>query len=259
LNPEGNTWTYQKQKGMNRGLYTAAGGMLSGQQWLDVVATNLSNANTIGYKRDEVAFEEAMLFQVSTGAGRGKPLGDLQSGPTISNVATVWEAGGNQATGNGLDVAITSAKGMFAVEGPDGIKYTRAGAFKLDGERFITDMNGYRVLDANQRPIQVTDPGVIKISNDGTVQIQDKAFGKVAVWNGEFKKLGSNLYNAQGNTPTLESQPVLTPESIESSNVNVVSTMIEMIQVQRIYELAQRSVMTHDEMTGKLVQAAQPR
>lgn len=244
-----------RQIGMNRGLYTAATGMAAGQAWLDSVAHNLANASTTGYKRDEMAFQESLLREMRDGGGEGRLLGTLQTGPEISATATVFERGATQTTGNGLDVSISTEKGMFAVQTPGAVMYTRAGNFGLDDQRQIVNPNGFPVLDASGNPITVSAPGPVRITNDGSVTVGDQVLGKVAVFDGDWKKAGDSLFTAVGNV-TAEPNAVLTPESIESSNVNVVSTMIEMVQVQRIYEMAQKSVQAHDEMSSKLIEAA---
>ncbi len=243
--------------GMNRGLYTAASGMYSSQVWLDTVANNLANASTTGYKRDEVAFEESLLRELRNDGGRGQIIGDIQSGPQVVKVSTSFDHGSLQATGGGLDVAILGNEGMFAVQTGSGVKYTRAGSFTLNSQREIVDPNGNPVLDAQRRPIRADRPGAVQIGPDGTVSVGDQALGKVAVFEGEFKKSGLNLYDANG-TPTENANASLATGTVEASNVNVVATMIQMVQVQRLFEMAQKSIQSHDETTGQLVKSANP-
>lgn len=243
------------QIGMNRGLYTAASGMWSGQMWLDTVAHNLANASTTGYKRDEIAFEEGLMREIAANGGRGRVLGDIQSGPRVAMKTTAFERGAYQATGNGLDVAIGDHQGMFAVQTPSGTMFARAGAFTLNDSREITDQAGNPVLDENLQPIRVASNGPIKINADGEVLIGDATFGRIAIWRGDFEKVGSNLFRARAEAQVAYDIK-LVPESLESSNVNVMATMIEMVQVQRLFEMAQRSVQTHDEITGQLVRSA---
>lgn len=241
---------------MNRGLYTAASGMLTNQYWLDSVANNLANANTSGYKRDEMTFEEGYVRQLNGNGGAGANVGGMQSGPKVGGIITNWERGGIQSTGNGTDIAIGTERGLFAVETPGGVHYTRSGAFSLNEDRELVDVNGSKVLDASLRPIKAEGTGMIKISADGDVFQDGKVFGKVAVFEGDFVKLGFNMFRANGD-PTPQDRPVLVPEAIEGSNVNIVATMIEMVQVQRLFEMAQKSIQTHDESTSKLIETSQ--
>ncbi|MBL8060444.1 MAG: flagellar hook-basal body protein [Chthonomonas sp.] len=242
---------------MNRGLYTAASAMSSSQVWLDTVANNLANASATGYKRDEVEFEESLLRELRSNGGNGKIVGDLQSGPLVSKITTSFERGSTMATGNGLDVAINTPTGMFAIETPTGTKYTRAGSFTLNSNRELVNQDGHRVLDQNLRPIRVSADGSVKISADGTVEANGTAAGQVGVFTGTFTKVGQNQFSARGRV-SLQANSVLTPGALESSNVNVVSTMIEMVQVQRLFEMAQKSVQNHDETTSELIKTLNP-
>jgi flagellar basal body rod protein FlgG len=241
---------------MNRGLYTAATGMLSNQYWLDSVANNLSNASTSGYKRDEMTFEEGYIRRLNNGGGQGESVGGMQSGPMVSGIKTNWERGAIQSTGNGTDIAIRSTEGMFAVETPGGVRFTRAGAFSLNESRELVDVNGNKVLDDSLRPIRADGTGTIKISSIGEVFQDGTIFGRVAVFDGEFRKLGLNMFTVIGDAVP-QDRPAIVPESIEGSNVNIVATMIEMVQVQRLFEMAQKSIQTHDESTSKLIESSQ--
>lgn len=245
------------QIGMNRGLYTAASAMSSSQVWLDTVANNLANASTTGYRRDEVDFEESLLRELKADGGRGQIIGDMQSGPEVVNITTSFEHGSIMATGGSLDVAIQGNAGMFAIQTTNGVKFTRAGAFTLNSQREVVDQNGYPVLDADQRPIKADQPGAVSIGPDGTVSVGKVALGKVAVFEGRFQKFGNNLFDAIGGAQ-INANATLSTGSVESSNVNVVSTMIEMVQVQRLFEMAQKSVQNHDETTAQLIKSANP-
>src|SRR4051812_346013 len=119
--------------GMNRGIYSTASGMLAAQQSMDVITNNLANASTIGFKRDGIAFANAIEQQLQSGGGR---IGSLGTGPTSTGQYTVFEAGAIMATNNPLDVAIGSEKGTFAVQTGNGqIAYTRDGSFEIDANR----------------------------------------------------------------------------------------------------------------------------
>lgn len=242
---------------MNRGLYTAASAMSSSQVWLDTVANNLANANATGFKRDEIEFEESLLRELRSNGGRGKTVGDLQSGPLVSKITTSFERGSTMATGNALDVAITSPSGMFAIETSTGTKYTRAGSFTLNSNRELVTQEGRRVLDQNLRPIRVSTDGEVKIAANGTVEADGVAAGQIGVFTGNFRKVGMNQFSASGRV-SLQANTPLTPGAIESSNVNVVATMIEMVQVQRLFEMAQKSVQNHDETTSQLIKTLNP-
>ena len=231
--------------------------MSSSQVWLDTVANNLANANATGFKRDEIEFEESLLRELRSNGGRGKTVGDLQSGPLVSKITTSFERGSTVATGSALDVAINTPNGMFAVETARGTKYTRAGSFTLNSNRELVTQDGNRVLDQNLRPIRVNTDGAVKVSADGKVEADGIAAGQIGVFTGNFEKVGMNQFIAKGRVSLLNNAE-MTPGALETSNVNVVATMIEMVQVQRLFEMAQKSVQNHDETTSQLIKTLNP-
>lgn len=232
--------------------------MSASQTWLDTVTHNLANASTTGYKRDEIAFEESLIREMRDASGNGRIIGDLQNGPDVLATRTVYDRGALQTTGNPLDVAIQSESGMFAIQTPVGVAFTRAGNFTLDADRQLVDSSGRPVLDRDYRPIRVEAQGAVSISPQGDVLVEGQTTARLGVFEGEFQKIGGNLFRSSGEAEAMTA-PMLATGSIESSNVNAVASMIEMVQVQRLFELAQRGVLNHDEATSRLIQAAQPR
>lgn len=245
---------------MNRGIYATATGMLAGQQAMDVIANNLANAATTGYKREAVAFDEAMLREMALGE---RTLGQLASGPAIKQTQTIHEIGAFQRTNNPLNLAIQSPNGMFAVQDSTGVRYTRDGSFTLDSQRRLTTSNGLPVLDEQLRPI-ILPPGIPSVGADGTVAVGDQTVGKIGVFgsasgrpeNEGFAKVGGNLYVA--SNPTRIDAPIQSG-ALEASNVDVVGSMVQMISLGRSFEMAQRSMTTQDELTGRLIQSLSDR
>src|SRR5690349_18504037 len=113
---------------MNRGAYTAGTGMLAQQRRLDVIANNLANVNTRGFKSDQLTFGDMMIREMAADGGNGAPVGFLASGPTVESQTTNFSQGSLERTGNSLDLAL-EGNGMFAVRTPNGVRYTRDGAF----------------------------------------------------------------------------------------------------------------------------------
>jgi len=237
---------------MNRGLYTSATGMVACQQWMDVVANNLANASSTGFKRDEIAFKESYLQKMMTDGGLGGEIGSLQSGPVSLGTFTVFEKGAIQMTSNPLDLAIDSEEGMFAVQTTNGTRYTRSGAFTLSDDGTIVTQGGNPVLDKSGRTIQARG-GKITIEPDGQVSDSKGVMGQIALYTGEFRKEGNAFYTVKDQA-VLQDNPRMISGATESSNVNTVQTMIEMIQVQRLYEMAQKSVQQHDEASKSLIE-----
>lgn len=218
---------------------------------MDVVANNLANTTTTGFKRDEITFGEVFAREVRNDGGQGRIIGTLNSGPVADGTFTLMTRGATQMTGNPLDIAIDTVEGMFVVETPAGTRYTRDGSFTLNQAGELSTKSGYRVLDTSGRPIQMGSTGT-RVSAEGVIQGPNGP-QRIAIVNGTFQKEGTNLFVAIGD-PTPQENSRLVPGAIESSNVDAVRSMIEMIQVQRIYEMAQRSVQQHDEASQQLIQ-----
>ena len=228
--------------------------MKSAQYWLDVVSHNLANVSTTGYKRQGVAFNDT-LTRAMYGEG-GRYLGELGAGTTLQREYTVMDVGSVTTTGNMLDVAIQSREGFFAIETGEGIRYTRDGSFSLNANRELVTKDGHLVLDQQENAI-VLPSGQIEINTDGAVSVDGTAVGTLGVFDGAVVKSGSGLFIGQ-DMQRLNS-PSLLPGAIEGSNVNAIEQMIEMIRLNRIYEMAQRSAQGQDEMTQKLIQSIQNR
>lgn len=241
---------------MNRGIYATATGMLASQKWLDVVSNNLANVSTNGFKRDELAFADAYVREMRTAGGAGRTIGSLGSGATLVSQYTVFEQGPVTATGNPLDLAITADNALFAVQTPQGTRYTRDGAFALDSERQLVTKQGYPVLDDSGSPISLPE-GEFSISASGAILSEGQEVARIGVYSGTFRKAGGSLY--EGSNAEAISEPSLSPGAIEGSNVNAVEAMIQMISVNRSFELAQKSITQQDELTQRLISSLQDR
>ncbi|MCW5941775.1 MAG: flagellar hook-basal body protein [Fimbriimonadaceae bacterium] len=231
--------------------------MLTSQRWLDVVANNLANANTTGFKRDVVAFNDAFVRELARDGGLGNAIGSMGSGMTMRGEATIYDKGSVYRTNNPLDLAIETERGMFAVEGPNGVRYTRDGAFHLNSNGEIVTAAGDRLLDEQGRPIAIRDEGAISVTRRGDVTAGGRAVATVGVYDGTFRKLGSNLYASTDATAMARDEVDLAPNSLEGSNVNAIHSMTEMIALQRGFEMAQRSVISEDEAAQRLIQSLQ--
>lgn len=240
---------------MNRGIYTAANAMNACQTWMDVVSNNLANATTTGFKRDDLVFRDALLREMAGNGGTGSPLGRLASGMTPEGSTTVFTVGDLNATDNPLDLAITTDRGLFGVQDANGRRFfTRDGSFRLNESQQLTTRDGLLVLDARARPIQLpNDTRRIVVDVQGNITVNDEQVATVGVFDGTFAKYGNQLYTANDAAPA--AQTILAPNSLESSNVNMVESMIQMIELQRSFEMAQRAIQNQDESTGQLIQA----
>jgi flagellar basal-body rod protein FlgG len=241
---------------MNRGIYSVVNGMLASQQALDTVSNNLANTNTTGFKADQVLFNEQLEKQLALGDNRN--IGTLGSGPVEKSRFTNFEQGSLSTTGNSLDFAL-EGNGMFAVQGENGqVEYTRNGAFTQDAEGNLITKDGKAVLGQDQNPIQLK-PGPISVTASGQIATSDGkgSYASIGMFQGTFTKTPDGLYesaDATAVTAGTDSRGPLQVKqgALEASNVNSISSMVQMISLQRSFDMAQKSVWAEDDMTSKL-------
>ncbi|WP_373898335.1 flagellar hook-basal body complex protein [Haloimpatiens sp. FM7315] len=252
---------------MIRGLYTAVSGLISQEAKQQTITSNLANANTAGYKKDDLRFKdfrEAMLVnydKVMNGKNYRTKLGEISMGTKIDDVVTKYTQGPIVETGNKTDFAI-DGKGFFTVMDDKGNKYyTRDGNFKTNIEGDLVNSSGHKVLgykngSGNLEPIQVGN-GKIQCDVLGNVSINNVKKYKFAISGfeeGQVKKLGDNLYTSTAN-PKKENSYVK-QGYIEKSNVNIVNEMVDMMTTMRNFESNQKAVQMIDESLGKLINGA---
>jgi len=208
----------------------------------DVVSNNLSNVQTVGFKR------EVPLFRQVLSASKA-PL-SLQ---TKEEIGTVFEQGELQRTGNPLDLAI-EGEGFFRVKTPSGVRYTRAGNFRMNREKTLIHESGFPVLGRQGevtlrgREIVVEKNGSIKADGVEIDQIVPVTFRDLRA----LKREGNGLFRLEGNQPEApaeESQ--LLQGSLELSNVNPVQEMVKLIDCLRSYESCAKMIHSNDEMDSK--------
>jgi len=253
---------------MSRALYTAATGMHAQQLKIDVIANNLANVNTDGYKRSRAEFQD-LVYQTLRTAGSVNtqtvdvPVG-IQVGLGVRPASTPknFEQGDIKNTGNLLDVAI-EGEGFLQVRLPSGeVVFTRNGALKVDAEGRLVTNEGYEIEPPIIAPRDATQ---MNIARDGTVSVltanseRELEIGQIqlanAVNKGAFESLGQNLYRMTGDSrdvqvgvPGSEGLGTLAQGFLEASNVRVVEEMIAMITGQRAYEANSRVIQTADRM-----------
>ncbi|MBU2642657.1 MAG: flagellar basal-body rod protein FlgG [Gammaproteobacteria bacterium] len=259
---------------MIRSLWIAKTGLEAQQTQMDVISNNLANVSTTGFKRARAVFED-LLYQTIRQPGAQSseqtqlPSG-LQLGTGVKPVATerIFTQGNLQQTGNSKDVAI-QGQGFFQVLMPDGTtSYTRDGSFQIDANGQLVTSSGYAVQPAITLP---ADTQSLTIAMDGTVSVT-QAGSATPVTVGTLQlatfinpaglqSLGQNLYAETGasgtpgtNAPGSNGAGTLNQNYIETSNVNVVEELVNMIQTQRAYEINSKAISTSDEMLQRLTQ-----
>lgn len=259
---------------MLRSLWISKSGMEAQQMQLDHISNNLSNVATSGYKRSHAAFEDLIYQNLrQTGANSSDqtqlPTG-LQIGLGTRAVATArdFTQGNLQQSGNQLDLAI-KGNGFFQITMPDGsTAYTRDGSFKLDAQGQIVTNNGYVVqpgitIPSNAQSVTVGSDGIVTVGIPGQATPQNVGqFQMTSFINPQgLEPLGQNLFaeTASSGTPNSGAPQAnglgaVQQGFLETSNVNVVEELVQMIQTQRAYELNSKAVSTSDQMLQRLSQ-----
>jgi flagellar basal-body rod protein FlgG len=259
---------------MIRSLYIAKTGLEAQQTNLDVISNNLANVSTNGFKKSRAVFEDLLYQNVRQPGAQSSqqtqlPSG-LQIGTGVRTVATerIHTQGNPQQTGNAKDVMI-NGDGFFSVLLPDGTQaYTRDGSFQTDNNGQMVTSSGYVI----QPPITVPNNAVsITVGRDGTVSVTTAGttaptqIGALQVSNfinpAGLESRGENLYvetgasgTAQTNVPGTNGSGYIMQGFVETSNVNVVEEMVNMIETQRAYEINSKAITTSDQMLQKLAQ-----
>lgn len=253
---------------MAQALWVAKTGLDAQQTRLSVISNNLANVNTFGFKKDRAVFNDLLYQTVRQPGSQSSQSTELPSGlmtgTGVRVVATekMHSQGSVFQTENPLDVAI-SGNGFFEILMPDGsTAYTRDGSFQRDSQGQIVTANGFILQPAITIP---ADTQTLSIANDGTVsalisgstsptqigtlQISDfiNPTGLQPIGDNLFKETASSG-TPQAGTPGLTGLGTLVQGSLESSNVNVVEELVNMIETQRAYEMNAKAIETTDQM-----------
>ncbi len=253
-----------------RSLYTAAAGMAAQQFNLDVIANNLANVNTTGFKQSRAEFQD-MVYQLmrssgtQSGAGINSPSAlEVGLGARIVATTSQFEQGALQTSTNKFDMAI-QGDGFFKVQLADGtFAYSRDGSFKPDATGRLVTSDGFPIQPEFLVP---TDAVSFTIGTEGTVQIQRagsatvESLGQVLLTKfpnpAGLEAVGRNLYketaaSGTGTDVAPGSQGVgsITQYALENSNVQIVEEMVKMILAQRAYEINSKAIQTADDMLG---------
>lgn len=257
---------------MIRGWYIGASGMNAQQNRLDAISNNLANVDTAGYKRDitvSKSFSELLIRRTNLDGVYETPVGSADAAPVIGKLGlgvetnenyTDFTQGSFRQTDSNTDVAFMG-KGFFSVQTPAGERYTRDGNFLVGKEGILETKDGYPVLGEGGY-IYVSDDS-FTVNEDGMIYSQEtgeliERFKTVRFDDERYlQKTGLNLYRstdisgpaviAEGNA-----RPRFLQGYVETSNVNVVNEMVQMIEVNRAYEANQKTITSEDAMMGTL-------
>lgn len=238
---------------MHRGIYSAASGMIAQRERLNVVANNLANVGTTGFKRAEAVsrgFFQVFAKEVARFPGQRGSSENPGGGTTLDSTTEDFSPGPVIDTGAPLDAAI-DGPGFFVVRSPQGERYTRDGAFSLSPEGGLITKAGYPVM-GEQGPILVQGDD-IRISSDGKVIVDGATAERIRIIDfpepSRLSKYGRNLYGATEEvrgTAAPVAEPTLRAGALEHSNVNLMDELVAMIDAQREYEAHQRAILAID-------------
>ena len=222
----------------------AALGALREEKRYSVIANNLSNSQTVGFKKDNLVFRKVI----------DKASNRVKSEETERTLIS-FQQGELQTTGNPLDIAI-EGEGFFKIRTPQGIRYTRAGRFELNNDRVLVNGSGFPVIG---RGGEITLSGKsISIEKDGSIQVDGSVTDQLAV----VTLPDPNLLRKEGQTlmrldvPQEEredSEGRVIQGALESSNINTVEEMMKMLDSLRIYESCMKVIQANDELNTKAV------
>ena len=273
---------------MLRGIYTGASGMLAQDARMDAIANNLANVDKTAYKKDIAVFKafpdmiirrinESGLGITPAGSYDTMPyVGKLGTGVELNEVFTNFDQGSLQRTENAFDLAI-EGRGFFTAMTERGERYSRDGSFTINQEGILMTHNGNPVMGENgiirvhHNNFIVNEHGEVVVNGDLSADPRDVVSMSSNNWSNpividrlkivdfenirEIKKEGDSMYRE-----TEYSGPPLPPGNfkvvqgfLEKSNVNIVREMVDMIEVQRSYEANQKTVTSHDQTLGKLI------
>lgn len=252
---------------MLRSLWTAASGMSAQKLNMDVIANNLSNVNTAGFKKSRADFVD-LLYQnlrapgADTADGGEVPTGiQVGMGTKPVSVQKIFSQGDYTQTGNELDIAI-EGKGFFKVLANGEELFMRSGAFKMDSEGYIVTSEGDRLQPEFAIPAETvsftidTGGNMVAMAADGITQLATGQMtihsftnpsGLLSVGGNKFRPTGSSGDAVEGN-PGIDGMGTVAQGYLEGSNVDVVEEMVNMIAGQRAYEISSKAIQSADEM-----------
>lgn len=260
---------------MMRSLYSAISGMQVHQIKMDVLANNIANVNTVGFKKGQVTFQD-MLYQTIRGAQEGEAdtsggvnAQQIGLGALVGSINNVHSQGASSTTGKSTDLMI-QGEGYFILSDGTNIFYTRAGAYSMDNDgNLVNSANGMMVCDENGDPINMSDfGGNISIAPNGVISYLDDdgesqtagPIGIATFTNAEgLLKVGENMYieslasgEAIMTTPGVNAGTLIAG-SLEMSNVDLAQEFVDMIIAQRGFQANSKSIRTTDEILQELI------
>jgi flagellar basal-body rod protein FlgG len=230
---------------MYKGIYIALSGAILKSRNMQVLAQNIANANTPGFKKDRISFRDYIIpvDNRPPGVVDGRVMTELDE------VSTDFSSGTLMRTGNPLDVAI-NGDGFFALEGN---RYTRNGAFRIDEEGYLVTQDGIKVL-GDGGPVSIQGSKV-DIDSSGEIFVDDVSVGRLKIVDfsdrGVLRKAGGGAFFTE--SAGQETDATVSQGYLEASNVEVIKELVQMIETQREFESYQKIIQSFDDAASKTI------
>jgi flagellar basal-body rod protein FlgF len=232
----------------------AASGMRSSMQSLDLLANNIANASTSGFKGDS-EFHTVFTSEAAEADSPDLPV----TLPMIQRRWTDFSQGLLEPTNNPLDLGL-SGKGFFVVKGPSGPLYTRNGNFRMAPDGTLVTSDGYPLLEQGGQALKATDPArPVQVSMDGSVHQNGQALGQVHLV--DFKdpsmlfKQGNNYYqNGSSEAPVDATEAQIYQGKVEASNVSAAHGAVRLVNVTRQFEMMQKAISIANDMGREAIE-----
>ena len=230
---------------MSSGIYIATAGAVAQSQALDATANNIANASTSGFHADRVSFKETL--------GRAKSADMAMVAPATAH-GVDGQNGPMLQTENPLDLAI-DGDGLFGVQTPQGTRYTRAGNFQIDANRELVSQDGFKVRGEGGAPISIPpDATQIAVTADGDISADGQSIGRLELVKfapAQLKREGGSLFSASGVPTKGAERPKVRSGMLESSNVNIVRGVVDLVKVSRTYESLMKMIQGYHDIESR--------
>lgn len=237
---------------MVRGYYQLGSGLMTQSKILNGISNNIANSKTTGYKKQRVlssSFETMMINRIGQG---NAALGPMNMAIAADNNATIHSEGTLQYTDRNLDFAIVG-EGFFAVNGPDGIRYTRKGNFNIDEEGYLSLPGAGRIMGKNG-PIHV-GTSEFQADEQGNIIVNGNKIDQIAVFGfldyNSIEQAGDGFYTANGNANMIETN--VQWKTLEGSNVDMAEEMTFAISAQRNMQSCSQMLKMYDQVLNRVV------
>jgi flagellar basal body rod protein FlgG len=226
-----------------RGFYTALSGVITAMTRQSVVADNIANVNTVGFKQSRTSQDD---FELSIMNSLGPEIGLLGTSSQAAGLKIDQTQGPLEDTNVGSDLAI-AGDGLFTVRTDNGVAYTRAGDFVVDATGMLVTQDGYPVLDTAGRTITV--PAKFTVGTDGTIVETGQRIALVAWPAGGVSRLGRNLFSAGGQLAPATG--LIRQGCLEHSNTDMALEMSELVTLERSFQMSSRALSLQDQTLGE--------